>query len=139
MGSRRQARVVAFQALFSYEMNPRPAAEMVSLNWMDEADRSELTDDVVFFAKNIIAGTLENLAAVDEAIKSHIKNWDFDRIGRVDLAILRISAFGLLFLKDIPPKVTIDEAIDIAKKFGSSESYRFINGVLDGINKAPDN
>jgi len=72
---------------------------------------------------------------VDKSIKDHLKNWDFDRIGRVDLAILRISTFGLLFLSDVPPKVTIDEAIDIAKKFGSTESYRFINGVLDGINK----
>ncbi|OHD12112.1 MAG: transcription antitermination factor NusB [Spirochaetes bacterium GWB1_48_6] len=135
MGSRRQARIVAFQALFSHEMNPRPRSEVVSLDWMDQSEREQLTPDVEFFARNIINGTLEHLPEVDKSIKDHLKNWDFDRIGRVDLAILRISTFGLLFLSDVPPKVTIDEAIDIAKKFGSTESYRFINGVLDGINK----
>lgn len=137
MGSRRQARIAAFQALFSYEMNPRPVKEVASLEWMDPQEREQLTPDVEFFTRNIITGTLDNLEEIDSVIKAHLKNWDFQRIGRVDLAILRISTFGLLHLKDVPPKVTIDEAIDIAKKFGNTESYRFINGVLDGIIKDP--
>jgi N utilization substance protein B len=72
---------------------------------------------------------------VDRSIIRQLEHWDFSRLNKVDLAILRISAYCLLFQSDIPPSVTIDEAIDIAKEFGTDDSYRFINGVLDGIRK----
>lgn len=137
MGTRRQSRIIAFQALFSYDLNPRPRSELLSLEWLEPADQQDLTEDSAFFARLLIEGTLDNLEAVDAAISSHLKNWELNRIGRVDLALLRISAYALLFRKDVPAAVTIDEAIDISKRYGSAESYRFINGVLDGIRKDP--
>ena len=83
----------------------------------------------------MITGTIENQADIDRAISEHLEHWDFSRLARVDLAILRISVYCLLYQANIPPTVTIDEAIDIAKEFGSDDSYRFVNGVLDGIRK----
>ena len=71
-----------------------------------------------------------------EYIKRYLEHWDFKRIGKVDLAILRMSIYALKFQPDIPATVTIDEAVDIARAYGSDESYRFINGVLDGILKS---
>jgi N utilization substance protein B len=90
------------------------------------------------FARLIIAGTIENIEAVDNAIRSHLQNWSFERLKRVDLAILRIGAYSLLFQRDIPAQITIDEAIEIAKEYGSDDSYRFVNGVLDGIWKGAE-
>ena len=71
--------------------------------------------------------------AVDAAIKSHLQNWSFERLKRVDLAVLRLGAYSLLYQRDIPAQITIDEAIEIVKEYGSEDSYRFVNGVLDGI------
>lgn len=135
MGSRRQARVIAFQTLFSQEMNPRSREEVLSLAWMDEKERLELEPDVLFFTRLLISGTLDHQLEIDQLITGNLKNWDFKRISKVDLAILRMSVFQLLILKDIPANVVIDEAIDIAKKFSNDESYRFVNGVLDGIKR----
>jgi N utilization substance protein B len=72
---------------------------------------------------------------VDGAIKRHLEHWDFSRLNKVDQAILRVSVYCLLYQPSIPASVTIDEAIDIAKEYGTDDSYRFINGVLDGIRK----
>ncbi len=94
--------------------------------------------EAVDFARLLVTGTISNLGAIDRAIKSQLENWDFTRLARVDLAILRIAVYCLLYQQDIPITVTIDEAIDISKDFGSDESYRFINGVLDGVRKAQE-
>jgi N utilization substance protein B len=135
MGSRRQARVLAFQSLFSRDLNPKELDELLTLNWMDPKEREELEPDVLFFTRFLIAGTVEHWDEIDNVIEGQLRNWQFDRVGKVDLALLRISVFQLLFAKDIPPKVVIDEAIDISKRFSSDDSYRFINGVLDGLRK----
>jgi transcription antitermination protein NusB len=135
MGSRRQARILAFQSLFSQDVNPLGADELLSLGWMDPKERAELEPDVLFFTKFLIAGTLEHWAEINTVIEGQLRNWDFNRVGKVDLALLRISVFQMLYVKDIPPKVAIDEAIDISKRFASDDSYRFINGVLDGLRK----
>lgn len=135
MGSRRQARILAFQTLFSHEMNPRTPEDLLGLTWLDEVEHKDLEPDVLFFTRLLISGTLENLEAIDALITKNLKNWDFKRISKVDLAILRISVYQLLYLKDIPANVVLDEAIDIAKKFSSDEAYRFVNGVLDGIKR----
>lgn len=116
-------------------MNPQPPEALLQLSWMDPEEKNALEPDVLYFARLLIAGTLENLPEIDEMIRTHLKNWDFERIGRTDLAILRLAVFQLLYMKDIPASVVLDEAIDISKKFSSDESYRFINGVLDGIKK----
>jgi len=136
MGSRRKARVLAFQALFSLDANPKATEELLDFPWLDEEMRSRYEEETLVFARMLIAGTLEHRDEIDKKIESRLEHWDIQRIGKVDLAILRISAYALLFQKDIPATVTIDEAVDIAKDYGSDESYRFINGVLDGIHKS---
>jgi N utilization substance protein B len=75
---------------------------------------------------------------VDQTIKDHIKNWNFDRISRIDLAILRLSVYGLLFQKDTDGKIIINEAVKLAQEFGGDDSYKFVNGVLDAIYKEND-
>lgn len=135
MGSRRQSRIIAFQSLFSQDVNPKGLAELITLDWMDPKEREELEPDVLFFARFLIQGTLEHWDEINAVIQAQLRNWTFERLGKVDLSLLRISVFQMLFVKDIPPKVVIDEAIDISKRFSSDDSYRFINGVLDGLRK----
>ncbi len=133
MASRRKARILAFQAIYAWESSGGKAEGILDFDWLEEEKRASLDDEVATFARLLIAGTLESMEAVDSAIVSHLQNWSFERLKRVDLAVLRIGAYSLLFQRDIPPQITIDEAIEIAKEYGSEDSYRFINGVLDGI------
>ena len=138
MASRRKARILAFQALYAWDSSAGKAEGLLDLDWLDEEKRGNLDDEVSAFARLLIAGTLECIETVDEAIRSHLQNWTFERLKKVDLAVLRIGTYSLLFQRDIPPQITIDEAIEIAKEFGSEDSYRFVNGVLDGIWKSAD-
>ncbi len=135
MASRRKARILAFQALFSWEASGAGVQELVSFSWLDQEKRNALDEGTAVFARLLIAGTIENIDTVDTLIKSHLKNWNFDRLNRVDLAILRMSVYSLKYQQDIPPSIVIDEAIDIAKEYGTDDSFRFINGVLDAIKK----
>lgn len=135
MGSRRKGRVLAFQTIFSWEMTNSPLEDLLVFFWLDGGKRATVDEETLAFARFIISGTIENIDAVDGAIKKQLEHWDFSRIAKVDLAVLRISVYALLFQNDIPASVTIDEAIDIAKDFSSEDSYRFINGILDGIRK----
>jgi N utilization substance protein B len=135
MGSRRQARILAFQSLFSQDLNPQSLEKLLTLGWMEPEEHTDLEPDVVFFTRFLISGTLEHWEEINTVIEGLLRNWDFNRVGKVDLCILRISVFQMLFVRDIPVKVVIDEAIDIAKRFASDDSYRFINGVLDGLRK----
>lgn len=136
MSSRRKGRILAFQTLFSKDFNNNSLEELVNFNWLDEEKLKNYDNDTLNFAKLLIAGTLENQDKIDIAIKNQLRNWDFNRIIKVELAILRLSVYSLLFQKEIPATVTINEAIDIAKDYGSDEAFRFINGILDGINKS---
>jgi transcription antitermination protein NusB len=133
LASRRKARILAFQALYAWDSSGGKAEGLLDFGWLEEDKRASLDEDVATFARLIIAGALESMEAVDEAIRSHLQNWSFERLKRVDLAVLRIGAYSLLYQRDIPAQITIDEAIEIAKEYGSEDSYRFINGVLDGI------
>ena len=139
MGNRRRGRVLAFQALYWWDVSrPSVGAILGAAAGSDlfreeapEEDEPNATD----FARLLIAGTLEQIEEIDRQIRSQLRHWDFARLARVDLAILRISVYALLWQRDIPARVTIDEAIELARAFGGDESYRFVNGVLDGIRK----
>ncbi len=132
MGTRRHARIAAFQALYAWEESRPDTGELIEFGWLDKKP----DEKALVFASMIVSGTLENIEDIDEQIRIHLKKWSFERLTKVDLAIIRTSAYALIYQKDIPSSVTIDEAVEIAKKFGSPESYRFVNGVLDGIRKA---
>ena len=139
MGARRKGRILAFQSLYSFELcetaKQPQINEILDFPWLDEGGMSKFNQESIDFGRLIARGTIENLSEVDRNITSQLEHWDFSRINKVDQAILRISVYSLLFQKDIPASVTIDEAVDISKDFGTDESYRFINGVLDGIRK----
>jgi len=139
MGSRRRGRVLAFQALFSYDVSSQPLEELLEYPWLTPEERDKFPDDSQLFARFLISGTLEKINEVDDLIKEQLENWDFSRLARVDLALLRLSVYSLKYQKDIPHTVTIDEAVDLARDYGSDDSYRFINGVLDGVRKRLDN
>jgi N utilization substance protein B len=136
MASRRKARILAFQALYAWDASGTSVRELLDFSWVDDDKRATLDEELKTFARLLIAGAVENMKAVDEAITAHLQNWSFERLKKVDLAILRMGAYSLLYQTDIPAQITIDEAIEIAKEYGSEDSYRFINGVLDGIWKA---
>lgn len=131
MGIRRKARILAFQTIYSWDINNDSIEELLKFSWKKE----EINEDVSVFARLLAAGTIENLEKVDNLIENNIRNWEFDRLAKVDLAILRISVFEMKFQDDVPPGVTINEAVEIAKSFGTDDSYKFINGVLDNIRR----
>ena len=135
MASRRKARILAFQALYAWEASKASLDDLLKFTWLEETKLDQLEEEIVVFTRLIIAGTLENAETIDARIKKHLSHWPFERLKKVDLAILRMGTYCLLFQDDIPPQITIDEAIEIAKEFGSEDSYKFINGVLDGIHK----
>jgi transcription antitermination protein NusB len=134
MGARRKARIIAFQSLYRHDLSGAGLQELLDFSWMD-GEKTGAAADTVAFARLLIQGALENLARIDETIKGQLENWDFTRLNRVDLALLRMSVYCLLFQQDIPASVTIDEAVDISKTYGTADSYRFVNGVLDGVRK----
>ena len=137
--SRRKGRVLAFQTLYSYEVGGIPLEDLLSFSWVSESGvpAEDANKDEYVFARLLAAGTVEHLSEIDENIKKHLAaNWDFDRVNKVSLSILRMSVYSLLYQKDIAASVVIDEAIQIAKEFGADDSFRFINAVLDKIGKA---
>jgi N utilization substance protein B len=135
MGARRRGRIIAIQSLYRHDLSGAGIAELLDFSWIDDERRPRLPEEAAAFSRLLIQGTLENLPAVDEAIRRQLEHWDFDRLARVDLAILRVSTYCLLMQPEIPASVTIDEAVDIAREFGGEDSWRFVNGVLDGIRR----
>ncbi|MBN1518684.1 MAG: transcription antitermination factor NusB [Spirochaetales bacterium] len=133
MASRRKARILAFQALYAWDAAGGDAADVLSFSWLADDSAAYQDDELKTYARLMAAGAIENIDAIDAAIKKHLEHWSFERLKRVDLAILRMSVYALMYQRDIPVQISIDEAIEIAKEFGSEESYRFINGVLDAV------
>jgi transcription antitermination protein NusB len=131
IGNRRKARILAFQALYSYDISAAQLEDLFQYDWVKE----DVSDDIKTFSSFLIKGAVDNLDEIDGLIKGSLQNWDFDRLEKVSLAILRMSIYALLYQKDIPPKVVIDEAVEITKEFGTDDSYRFVNGILDNIKK----
>jgi len=136
MAARRKGRILAFQALYAWDVAGTPLDELLDFSWLEEEKRAGLDDELRAFAGLLIAGTIGEIETVDAAITRRLEHWTFERLKKVDLAILRVSTYSLMEQRDIPAQITIDEAIEIAKEFGSDDSYRFINGVLDGVWKA---
>ncbi len=131
MGNRRKAREYAVQILFHMEYNPGNPDE--TFEWI--AENLDIPDNVRPFSKKLVCGACENKPYIDELIKEASKNWRLERMSKVDRSILRMSVFEILFIEDIPRKVSINEAVELAKKYGTAESGAFINGVLDNIKR----
>jgi N utilization substance protein B len=132
VGKRRKAREVALQLLYQLDLqgesNPEPHLPEF---W----SRHPVDPEVRAFAEAVVRGTKLHEAKIDELISQYAENWDLDRMAVVDRNILRQGIFELLWMEDVPPKVAINEALEIAKKFSTHESSRFINGILDRVHK----
>jgi len=137
MGTMHRARVLAFQIIYSWDFSKKSDPELL-FSSAKELSPDEFDASSEAYVKLTVCGTLENIQIVDQAIKDHIKNWNFDRISRIDLAILRLSVYGLLFQKGTDGKIIINEAVKLAQEFGGDDSYKFVNGVLDAIYKEND-
>jgi N utilization substance protein B len=134
MASRRKGRILAFQALYSWEVSHVSVEELVKFAWLEDKKIEDLKD-ILDFSRVLITGTIENIEDVDKMIKDHLENWDISRVNRVDLAVLRISTYTLMYQNEFPPSIVIDEAIGICREYGADESFKFVNGVLDSIRK----
>jgi len=129
MGKRRRSRELAIKVLFHLEFSgddPAVAFDLVCNSF-------GFSEDVKPFAQGLVLGVYDRRKELDTLISETSRNWRLERIAKVDRCILRLAAFELLHRDDIPPKVSINEAVDLAKKFGSEESGAFINGILDKI------
>lgn len=151
--SRRNSRILAVQALYSYDVGKMPLEDLLKLEWiqngsendivpeelkeeLDETNESDSKAEEYGFARLLIAGTINHIDEIDEKIKAHLSGkWDFSRLNKVTLAVLRISIFAILYQKDLNPTIVIDEAIGISKDFGTDDSFKFINAILDTIRK----
>jgi N utilization substance protein B len=134
--TRRNCRIIAFQAMYSQEVGDLDVDTIMTFEWLDDDQKAKLDDESKIFIRMLVKGTIENLAEIDKLISKYLKHWEIERINKVDLSILRISVYPLMYQKDISPSIVIDEAIDISKKFGSDDSYKFVNGILDNIRKS---
>jgi N utilization substance protein B len=129
-GKRRIARELAVQFLYQYDLSGGPLEEALPLFWETQ---SEVNEDGRKFTEELVHGVVEHRVAIDEHIAKYTDNWDLPRIAAVDRNILRLAMYEMLFRDDIPPVVSINEAVDIAKRFSTRESGAFVNGILDRL------
>ncbi len=132
MGVRRDAREAAVQYLYQRELQADESDALLS----DFYRLRGLSPSARKFCEHLLKGWMEHRTEIDAAIREHARNYEFSRLSAVDRNVLRIACRELLFCDDIPPAVAINEAIEIAKKFSTEESGKFVNGVLDNIRRA---
>lgn len=141
MGNRRKARECALQLLYDLEFNVvsdgAETASAIATYWECFPDKTQLSPDVRSFAESLVLGVRKHDSEIDGYIQSASTNWKLERMALVDRNILRIATYELRHLPDIPPKVSLNEAIEIAKRYGSEDSGSFINGILDKISSMP--
>ena len=154
MGMRRDARERAVQFLFQHDLNPPEDLPVALDHFWDSQRAAAIADEkgdakwgqtvelppptaqeaaVRLFADPLIRGTLEHRDEIDAHIRKHAKNWDLHRMAVVDRNVLRLAIYEMLHREDIPPVVSINEALDIAKKFSTEDSGKFVNGILDQV------
>jgi N utilization substance protein B len=127
---RRDGRVAALQYLYAWSMNtPADLADDLRVFF----ENCEQPREHYAFGEELIHGVIEHVADIDAHIKGLAQNWEFERIAKIDLAILRVAMFEMIHRKDIPPVVSINEAIDLSKQFSNADAKRFINGILDRL------
>lgn len=131
MGSRRKARELALQMLFQYDLSGNPP-DTIFITFEDLNSAKAGTRE---FAMKILKGTVQHLETIDEMIQAQADNWRLSRMAVVDRNIIRMSVYEFLHEPSTPKLVIIDEAIEIAKRYGNEKSPQFINGILDGILK----
>jgi len=131
MGLRREARELALQMLYALDSNSSVGLRETLQIFREE--QSDISGRVREFAEALVQGVQARREDIDEAIKARSKNWSLARMPKVDLNVMRLATYELMYCADIPKKVTINEAIEIVRRFGDKESPAFVNGILDEI------
>ena len=147
MRKRTRSREFALQILYQANMTRKEFDEIYEDFWKDRTDlelsnpekkaieQDKKDSDVRQYAERLVRGTLKHLGAIDKLIERYAENWDMTRIAYVDRNILRLSAYEILYEEEIPLKVAINEAVELAKRYGEQDSSKFVNGILDRIAK----
>lgn len=130
MGLRREARELALQILYAIDANPSATLRETLQNFREG---QEVATRVRDFAEGLVQGVQGQRTEIDAAIRARSKNWTLSRMPRVDLNVMRLAVYELMFRTDIPKKVTINEAIEIVRRYGDKDSPSFVNGILDEI------
>jgi transcription antitermination protein NusB len=134
MHNRRKAREIALQILYGLDAQKIELDEAISFFWSHSEETNEtVSEEVKKFADELVEGTWKNRNKIDKLISGNSSNWTLGRMSRVDKSILRMAVYELLFCPDIPPKVTLNEAIDLGKIYGAENSGSFINGILNAL------
>jgi N utilization substance protein B len=164
MKSRHRAREISLQILYQYDLSfPAPSAHAPAQIIVNPAQLTEIAKNAVKlpegsalksdlsrhyehfqvpeslreFVEQLVVGTLKNLVTLDPLLEKHAAHWRIARMSLVDRSLLRMAAYEMVILKEVPPSVVIDEAIELAKEFGNEESPAFINGILDSVKNHP--
>jgi N utilization substance protein B len=132
MGARRTARERALQALYQMEMTPGSIQDALEAAWA-AAEVTNKEPEAVKFARELTEGVMAHRAEIDRLIEQHSHNWRLDRMSRIDRNVLRLGVFELKYRPDIPKKVSLNEAVELGKNFGTEESSAFVNGLLDRV------
>lgn len=130
MRKRTQAREFTLQILYQRDLNPEPCETLLAA--FREANPA--LPEVYEYTERLVQGTLLHLDEIDALLSKYAEHWEIHRMAVVDRNILRFAAYELLYVEEVPPKVVINEAVNIAKKFSQEESGKFVNGILDKIN-----
>ena len=130
MATRQQARMAVVSLLYAYDLGNGNTPQHTQEILEEKKIRNKQKD----FALELYEGVMENLKSVDEAIVTHLKEWDFERLGSIERATLRLASYEILY-GSLDSAVVINEAVEITKAFGTEQSPKFINGVLDAISK----
>ncbi len=131
MGARRKARETALQALYQVESTGQDVDTALS----DFAESFELSDGAKEFSWELVRGVLDRRSEIDAHVEAVAANWTMDRLSRIDLSTIRIATYEMIASPEVPVEIIIDEAVEIARKFGTADSSKFVNGVLDPIAK----
>lgn len=129
--TRHRLRMIAVQSLFAWEFSPMETDELFKFEWLSQKDVMSEADKAFVIAT--VKGTIENCSQIDKIIQDHLEGWEFSRVCRTNIAILRLSIYTLLFQKNIDKKIVINEAILLAKEFSPDASYKYVNAVLDKV------
>lgn len=131
---RRRGRILAFQALFAWDAGSLSPDDLLRFSWAERTSK-EVHDEDLLFSQLLFLGTVEHINKIDTLITKNLENWDFNRLKLVDKAILRLSTYSLLFQQDTDPRIVINEAVTIARTYGTDDSFKFVNAVLDSIKR----
>lgn len=131
MRKRTQAREYALQIIYQRDLNPEPPEVLLQIFW---ETNTFAPPEVREYTERLVQGTFLHLDEIDSVISKYAEHWEIHRMAVVDRTILRFATYELLYVEEVPPKVVINEAVNIAKKFSQEESGKFVNGILDKIN-----